>query len=419
MVYGIEKTRKVYLLASAGSRGVPGLLAGQTRGNPLAGAPYASRTERSKREERETEIHVTTELLVRNYTRRRDGNVPGSRERKILSRALFCLLTPAWGSKQNVFGFTATICKSPRGSQQIIEFGRSNSSTPLSKQADYRNKHPMIFAKATDPTTPIDVRIATITRSANVLALAVGKNNTIIPLHSFMNVGGTLTNPANKVIALCGISNKATAIRVDEDSVFTLHVKSRAPLIRDIEACDTVEAVSQLADLSSDRGCANLSGLCIPPPYLAKEFLHLMYDLLVDIEEEDSEEGEEPAGFKGVDPKKLLEIALTKVKEFKTANETDVTYQGLGLDSVSYLIRFRISVSRGFIAETVLEVNEDDEVLKTCEVSQHESSTILPHSTIPIVCPASKAALKPSSLSPFSSITLSVKLATSFRPRMS
>eukprot|EP00956_Cyclotella_meneghiniana_P001807 scaffold1980_cov55-Cyclotella_meneghiniana.AAC.2 len=41
----------------------------------------ASRTERSKREERETEIHATAELIVRNYTRRRGGNVPGSRER--------------------------------------------------------------------------------------------------------------------------------------------------------------------------------------------------------------------------------------------------------------------------------------------------------------------------------------------------
>eukprot|EP00956_Cyclotella_meneghiniana_P026463 scaffold57259_cov18-Cyclotella_meneghiniana.AAC.1 len=100
---------------------------------------------------------------------------------------------------------------------------------------------------------------------------------------------------------------------------------------------------------------------------------------MVDVEEEVSEEeDEEPAGFKGVDPKKLLEVALVKVKEFQTANETDVSYQALGLDSVSYLIRFLISVSRGFVEETVLELDENDEVLKTYELSQHESFILPP-----------------------------------------
>eukprot|EP00956_Cyclotella_meneghiniana_P020960 scaffold37637_cov79-Cyclotella_meneghiniana.AAC.1 len=247
-----------------------------------------------------------------------------------------------------------------------------------STEADYGNKHPFIFAKATDPSNPIDVRIATLTRSANAFALAVGKDNTIVPLHSFTNVGGTLTNPTNKVIALLGLSNKAIAVNVDETSAFATHVKSRAPLLRDIEACENIEAISNLADLSSDRGCANLSGLCLPPPYLAQEFLNLIYDLMVDVEEADIEDEEEPTGFKGVDPVKLLELALVKVKEFQAANETDVSYQALGLDSVSYLIRYLVSVSRGFVGETVLGVDENDEVLQAYEVSQHESSILPP-----------------------------------------
>eukprot|EP00956_Cyclotella_meneghiniana_P031270 scaffold81715_cov29-Cyclotella_meneghiniana.AAC.3 len=96
------------------------------------------------------------------------------------------------------------------------------------------------------------------------------------------------------------------------------------------------------------------------------------------MDEEGSEGDEEPTGFKGVDPNKLLEVALAKVNEFKTANETDVSYQALGLDSVSHLIRFLVSVSRGFIPEIVLEMDDEDEVLKAYEVSQHQSFILPP-----------------------------------------
>ena len=74
-----------YLMASARTEGGRLLSpSGQTRGNPWARHQRA-RAERNT----EIEIRVTTELLVRDYTRRSDGNGLSEAGKNICSRALF------------------------------------------------------------------------------------------------------------------------------------------------------------------------------------------------------------------------------------------------------------------------------------------------------------------------------------------
>ena len=235
-------------------------------------------------------------------------------------------------------------------------------------EADHGNKNPLHFAKATDPlVSSLETRIAQLTASPEALVLGVGDDGKIIPLHSFTNAEGTIVNPSNKIIALSGISHDAKAVIVDVATAFGDHIKARAPKIADIAACNSIEEVEALENLRSDAGCAHLSGLCIPPPYLVEDILLLMNNSL-----------EEELAVAEVDPSKVLDLVLTKAREFEAEHQNDVTYQGTGVESVAHLVRYLLSVKRGFVPKTVLQIDANDEGLQIYQRSQHQKYILPP-----------------------------------------
>eukprot|EP00956_Cyclotella_meneghiniana_P042307 scaffold248414_cov84-Cyclotella_meneghiniana.AAC.1 len=79
-----------------------------------------------------------------------------------------------------------------------------------------------------------------------------------------------------------------------------------------------------------------------------------------------------------VDPSKVLDLVLTKVREFEAEHQNDTTYQGTGVESVAHLVRYLLSVMRGFVPKTVLKTDANDEGLQIYQRSQHQQFILPP-----------------------------------------
>ena len=84
------------------------------------------------------------------------------------------------------------------------------------------NKNTQVYNEAWARNVPNATKLATITNDASIAVLAVDANKKIMIMHSFKNLGGTLTNPVNKYACRIGSGRNAVAVIVDTASFLAL-----------------------------------------------------------------------------------------------------------------------------------------------------------------------------------------------------
>ena len=197
-------------------------------------------------------------------------------------------------------------------------------------------------------------RLQTILLTPNSIILAVSEDNKVYALHNAKNLGNSLTRPTSKVIALRGLGFDAAAVEIDVDSALK-DFQSKVAKFGEI----TGKSMEDLKNLELSRtmaGCAHLSGMCIPPPFLAKEIVEFA-------------KGQEEEKW---DPMELLGLAIQSAKAFDVEHSGDDSYPEGGLENSEYTCRWLLSVLKKVVQPTVLKTIENDEELKTYHSSLHD-----------------------------------------------
>jgi hypothetical protein len=116
------------------------------------------------------------------------------------------------------------------------------------------------------------MKLATITNDASLAVLAVNANNKIMIMHSFNNLGGTLTNPVNKYACLIGSGRNAVAVIVDTASFLTLPEVS-TPTYKTIISCMTNEEIAGLVNKAAAPTNIQTTTSFLPAPWLLEAVL--------------------------------------------------------------------------------------------------------------------------------------------------
>ena len=82
-----------------------------------------------------------------------------------------------------------------------------------------------------------------------IMTLAVTEKKKIVVLHSIKNLGGTLTHPPNKVLALLGTSHDTKAVELIVKSALKDY-KTKAPKFEDIKNKVTKDEINGVAVLA-------------------------------------------------------------------------------------------------------------------------------------------------------------------------
>jgi hypothetical protein len=143
------------------------------------------------------------------------------------------------------------------------------SARPTNK-AD--NKNTRVYNKAWARNVPNTTKLATITNDASIAVLAVDANNKIMIMHSFKNLGGTLTNPVNKYVFLIGSGRNAVAVIVNTASFLTLPEVS-TPTYKTIILCMTKEEIAGLVTKTVPPTNFQATTSYLPAPWLLEAVL--------------------------------------------------------------------------------------------------------------------------------------------------
>jgi hypothetical protein len=134
------------------------------------------------------------------------------------------------------------------------------------------NKDTQVFNAAWARNLPNATKLATITNDASIAVLAVDANNKIIIMHSFKNLGGTLTNPVNKYASLTGSGRNAVAVIVDTASLLALP-KVATPAYKTIISCITKEEIAGLVTKAAAPTNFLTTTSILPAPWLLEAVL--------------------------------------------------------------------------------------------------------------------------------------------------
>jgi hypothetical protein len=120
---------------------------------------------------------------------------------------------------------------------------------------------------------PTDSKIKSLVEDMDTIILAADANRNVLILHSPKNFGGTQIHPENKVMALLGLGNQATPVKIVLNTVvadFNIFV----PTIKELLACRNTIEVKALP-ITEDNGVVGFEGsaVFIPAPELRNAIL--------------------------------------------------------------------------------------------------------------------------------------------------
>ena len=97
----------------------------------------------------------------------------------------------------------------------------TNWSTYFKSRLDNEtgNYNTMVYSNAWSSSTTNSSKLALLTNDPNTIIFAAKAEGTMIPLHSFANLGGSVLRPNNKVICLTSSGRVGVVVIVDEQSV--------------------------------------------------------------------------------------------------------------------------------------------------------------------------------------------------------
>jgi hypothetical protein len=134
------------------------------------------------------------------------------------------------------------------------------------------NKDTRVFNAAWARNLPNAMKLAMITNDASIAILAVDANNKIIVMHSFKNLGGTLTNPVNKYACLIGSGRNTVAVIVDTASLLALP-KVAMLAYKTIILCITKEEIAGLVTKAAAPTNFLTTTSILPAPWLLEAVL--------------------------------------------------------------------------------------------------------------------------------------------------
>jgi hypothetical protein len=231
-----------------------------------------------------------------------------------------------------------------------------------SEEGEKGNQNLTAFCNATNPESlERDDRLKAITSTPGIIALAATEEKKIVVLHSIKNLGGSLIRRQDKVLALQGVSHDAPAVELIVESALK-NYKSKAPKFDDLKE-KTVDELKEVPVLTRiTRDCIHLSGIVIPPPYLASIIAKAAKEV---------ENGE-------LDPMELVVKILAAAKAFDEDHDEEDEYIEGGDEKSEQLVRWLLSVFHSFVEPTNLKSDAEDDEAKTYRVQQHEKWILPP-----------------------------------------
>ena len=92
------------------------------------------------------------------------------------------------------------------------------------------NQNTAVYTTAWAMVVPPATKLSTLTSDPDMILFAADTESTMITLHSFTNLGGSLLRPSNKVVCLTGSGHAGVPLIVDEKSA-TGECTFKAPLV--------------------------------------------------------------------------------------------------------------------------------------------------------------------------------------------
>ena len=99
-------------------------------------------------------------------------------------------------------------------------------------------------------------RIKALTEEQDAIILLANAMKNITIIHSVKDLGGTRSRPENKIVALQGLSNDATAIVVDKEST-TQALELKTPPAADIADCESADLIKNLRVPAATRSATD------------------------------------------------------------------------------------------------------------------------------------------------------------------
>ena len=109
------------------------------------------------------------------------------------------------------------------------------------------NQDTSVYTTAWAMVVPPATKLSTLTSDPNMILFAADTDSTMITLHSFTNLGGSLLRPSNKVVCLTGSGHAGVPLIVDDKSA-TEECTFKAPLVDLIIAGKTLTEIEGIAD---------------------------------------------------------------------------------------------------------------------------------------------------------------------------
>jgi hypothetical protein len=220
----------------------------------------------------------------------------------------------------------------------------------LSELNEPGNENLQLYREAADPSLTNEkerARYLTLDKNAAVL-IANGKGGMTM-IHSITNLGGNFSRPDDKIVCLQGLSNSATALELNMESLNQV-ASFQAPKLDEFQECNTIEDVANLKSTRHNKfECAQF---VILAPFQAKAILQ----------------------SESTDPRDWF-LAVKKAAEEYDENKEELT------NSASHHNKFLYSVLWGAINEKLSEVrvivDSDDNELRAFQTNRL-SECILP-----------------------------------------
>ena len=129
---------------------------------------------------------------------------------------------------------------------------------------DAGNKNPAAYLSAWSDEVSPEAKLSLLSNDPNTVVLAGDNNNSIMILHSFKNLGGTILSPADKLVCLIGLNRIAPPLIVNEVAI-SENCNITTPSADAIIACNDpprgITTWNYLVSLSDRRGLLSPNGI--------------------------------------------------------------------------------------------------------------------------------------------------------------
>lgn len=217
---------------------------------------------------------------------------------------------------------------------------------------DAGNKNPAAYLSAWSDEVSPEAKLSLLSNDPNTVVLAGDNNNSIMILHSFKNLGGTILSPADKLVCLIGLNRIAPPLIVNEVAI-SENCNITTPSADAIIACNDLEELLNLnpppapandpndAETADDDTETKYSGgnTFLPPPWV----LHSVIEAQTD------------------DPLKLILAVNEGATRFNDEQlAKDATYVPNTLDTVKSFVKWAWGVKNNLIPPTTFFIDPND-----------------------------------------------------------